>query len=259
MSVQDIKDQIGKYEDHSITGKAKTRDVIPAGKTVCRLIEYIDLGVQPQRPYNQQPRPPKDTVKLVFELLGPKNIKTVETDEGERKYADKLYLTLTKSNSGKSKFKKLFNKLRYDRPDINHFVHMLGDAFTVTITHSQWAPPGGVAKVYANPTVDGEYSFGAPIMEDPLTGDVVNLNVPQAISPLRAFAWQLPTLEDWDALFIDGVYTNSEGEEVSKNFIQGTILNAQNFEGSPLATLLEERAAKSAGLDSATDALAGTV
>lgn len=259
MSLQDIKANIGKYEDHTKTADTKTRDVIPAGKTVCRLIEYIDLGVQPQRPHEGVPRPSKETIKLTFELLGPKNIRTVQTDEGEKKFADRIYLTLTKSNSNKSKFKKLFNKLRYDRPDINHFAHMLGDAFTVTITHSQWAPPGGKVQTYANPTVDGEFSFGAPVIEDPMTGDINPINVPAALSDMRLFTWQLPDMESWNSLYIDGTYVNREGVEVSKNFIQETILNAENFEGSPIALLLEESGSNSSGVTKAADALAGVV
>lgn len=259
MSVSDIKANIGKYEDFTKTADAKTRDIIPAGKTVCRLVEYIDLGVQPQRPYQGQPKKPADTFKLTFELLGPKNIHVIQTDEGEKKFADKVFLTLTKSTSPKSKCKKLFTKLVYNRPGITHFAHMLGDAFIVEMSHSQFTNPMGKVQTYANPTVNGEYSFGAPLMEDPMTGEVKTLDVPAALSSLKCFAWSLPSMEDWNSLYIDGVYTNKEGKEVSKNFIQEAILNAVNFEGSPTDLMLQERQVQGSNLSEATDALVGVV
>ncbi len=48
-----------------------------------------------------------------------------------------------------------------------------------------------------------------------------------------------PTKASWDSLFIDGTYTNRDGVEASKNFLQNKITSSLSFEGSALQALLE--------------------
>ena len=49
------------------------------------------------------------------------------------------------------------------------------------------------------------------------------------------FLWDRPTKEDWDSLFVEGKWDNGD----SKNYVQEKILEATDFEGSPLHQLLE--------------------
>src|SRR5690606_16701315 len=94
--------------------------LIPAGKTLGRLIEYIELGVQPQGEYKGVAKPDADSAFLVFELLGKKNIREIEVDGKTIKVADRHREPITIKLGEKAKFKKIFNALRYGRDDITH-------------------------------------------------------------------------------------------------------------------------------------------
>ena len=53
--------------------------------------------------------------------------------------------------------------------------------------------------------------------------------------------WDTPTKEQWDSVFIDGEYNKTvDGvtTTVSKNFIQGIAMQASNFTGSALESLV---------------------
>lgn len=51
------------------SGGIAKQDSIDAGTYPCRLVSVIDLGVQPQRPYQGQDKPPKHEIRLTYELL----------------------------------------------------------------------------------------------------------------------------------------------------------------------------------------------
>ena len=210
MSVQSIINEAAKYENHNeIKSTSQARDLAPAGKTVCRFIEYIELGVQPQRPYMGVEKKPVEMVKLTFELLGPKNIHEVTGEDGKvTKFADRLYMTKPKLRNTKARFYKLWTKLKYGREDLSHIGQLLGEAFTVEISHvkGKTARPDGSFPEWIDARKDGEYTFDAPFLEDPITGTVTKLNVPEALSPLKAFVWDCPDHESWASLFIEGTY-----------------------------------------------------
>ncbi len=216
----------------------------PAGLTVGRFIEYIELGEQPQKPWKGQPKKPIDEVRLTFELLSPaKNIREIEVDGVKKKVADRYGFTLPKSFNEKSKFYKLFNKMAYGRDSIKHMAQMLGEAFTITVEHNVVEKDGN-KRTYVNiRNKAGEYLIGAPVQVNHLTGESKPLNVPEALSPIKLFLFNKPTKATWDSLFIDGDRTKKDGEgnEVTetKNWLQEKILGASNYEGSALSELLE--------------------
>ena len=78
------------------------------------------------------------------------------------------------------------------------------------------------------------------------TGPAPELKVPNPRLPIRVFLMDYPTIEAWDSLFVEGTYTKTDaaGKETehSKNTVQNKLLQATNFKGSALETLL-------AGLD----------
>lgn len=216
----------------------------PAGDTVGRFIEYVELGIQKQRPYKGKPRPDVEQVRFVFELLHPtKNIKEIEKDDGSKvKIADKMTLTLKKSLHKKASFFKLFDKMKNGREEIKHFARMLGEPFIITIIHDE-VDKDGTKKTYARMKNGGEFLVRPPTVTDPITEETKTIAVPQALSPRKLFIWKAPTKESWDALFIDGereVKDEKGGSKtVSKNWIQNTIKTAKNFPGSAIADMLE--------------------
>lgn len=237
-----VASEIESGVDHSKISADFVRELPEAGLTIGRFIEYIELGKQPRQPYQGKPRDPMAKVRLVFELLSAKknNIKEIEVDGVKKKVAQKISLSLNLSQSSKASFTKLVDKMRYGRQDIKHVAQMLGEAFLITITHSE--SKDGKTK-YANMTSPtGEYLIAAPFKEDPMTGERTQYACPPPLSDLRVFLFNRPTIESWDSLFIDGTREETDAtgakKEVSKNWIQGTIMKATNFPGSPLAEML---------------------
>lgn len=213
----------------------------PAGKTIGRLVEYIEVGKQPQKPFQGKPKPDAEEVWIGFELLHPKkNIREIEIEGGKQTVADFIRVRLTKKLGEKAKFKKLFNKMQYGREDKKHIAQMLGEAFILEIFHNT---NPDTKRVYVNLDKDGEYGISAPFIIDPLTEERTDINVPANIRPLRLFLWDFPNKETWDSLFIDGTATrkvDGKDVEVSKNYVQEKILSATNFEGSALHQMLSD-------------------
>ena len=219
----------------------------PAGTTTGRFVDYIEVGLQKQRPYKGKEKPPANKVYVTFELLGKNYIKEIEVDGKKKEIADRITVPLTLSLHEKSSFKKLFKKMTYGRQDIEHMAQMLGEAFKITVKHNE-VGEGDKKKVYANITDDdGNFLISAPVRkEEDEEGNVIGtkkLAVRDSLSNERLFIWDEPTQETWDSLFIDGdrEVKDEKGKTktVSKNWIQNMITSALNFEGSPIQAFLE--------------------
>lgn len=214
----------------------------PAGKTIARFVGYIELGKQPQRPYQGKAKPPADEVRLVFELLNPKkNIRTIQVDGKDTAVADTIGFTVARKLGEKAKFKKLFDMMRYGRDGIRHMAQMLGEDFIVTVFHNE-SERDGKKVVYANLNdSSGAYHIQAPYIEDPISNERTKINVPENIRPLQVFLYDLPTKDTWDSLFIDGEREIKNGDQVevrSNNWLQQKILSATDYRGSALEGML---------------------
>ena len=232
--------------DHTETSSGTDWQPPVEGTTTLRFIEYIELGKQPQKPFQGKAKPDCEEVRMTFELLmNNKNrtdVREVEVDGVKKLVADRISIKLAIKSGEKAVFKKLFDKMRRGRDNIHHMSQMLGEAFLGTVVHSK-STDGKVT--YANlRDSDGAWTIRAPrIQKDPLDDDSwVDINVRPAISPLKIFVWDLPNKECWDSLYIEGTRTVKDDKgvetEQSKNWIQERILSATNYHGSPLEELL---------------------
>lgn len=243
MSIADLAALAADTEDQTVdTVVSFDNEPPPAGITVGRFIEYIDLGKQKQPDYQGKPKPPADSLRLTFELLSPKkNLHEYEVDGEQRVRADRVSIRISKKLSDKAKFKKLFNAMTYGREGIKHMAQMLGEAFIINIYHNV-VEKEGKKTTYVNLDKDGAYGISAPFKVDPLEGTREPVPVREPLSPLRLFLWNNPTQETWDSLFIDGTRTvKKDGGaevEVSKNWMQELIMSAANFDGSLLQAML---------------------
>ena len=237
IDIKALANQAAKLSNHNETKASTDFPLPPAGKTVGRFVEYIELGVQKKVYAGKTTFVPK--VRLAFELLHPKNVREVEIDGVKTKRADRITPTpYTLSLHEKAGFYKLYDSMKYKREDIAHMSQMLGEAFVFDIEHN--TVPGAnnkPGKTYANIK-----AISAPQVEDALAGTVKKLAVPPAMSELKIFLFDNPTQETWDSLFIDGTKEVKDAKGVvtqkSKNWIQEMILGANNFGGSALEQLL---------------------
>lgn len=201
----------------------------PEGACFLRLVGYVEIGKH--RSTWQGNVKIKDKVHLVFELSG-KNYPPTETDNGP--VPARITVKETLSLSEKANFFKLFNAMRNGREDITHMAQMLGEGFIGRVYHSTFQGRDGKEVTIARLRNDAGYSIRPPYREDPETGESVKVRVPDAISQLRLFVWDLADKDMWDSLFIDGEYDDGR----TKNVFQAAILEAENFEGSPIHQVL---------------------
>ena len=241
----DIKNLVNQAKQTENQSEAKTHAefeyVPPAeGKFPARLIEYIELGKQPQS-HDGQPKPDAEEVRVTFELLGAKNIKEVEVEGGKKEFADRISITMPKKQSDKAKFYKLFKAMTYGRDSITHMAEMLGEAFFVVVKHTKSADG---KKVYANIYGDGQWRVESPKVHDPMTETTTDYSskIREPLSPIKLFLWAIPTKETWDSLFIDGVREKKSPDgtvtQESKNWLQNLILSAKDYGGSALEQML---------------------
>lgn len=228
--------------DHTETtsGGDFEQRLIPDGLTIGRFVEYIELGVQPQRPYEGKPRPDIAQARFTFELLHSKNKYEREIDGKTVEFYDRFSFVETIKLGEKARFKKLFNTMRYGRDNITHFAQMLNEPFLLNFTHNE-GEKDGKKKTYVNLYNAGVYGIQPPVVVDPITQVTSPVPVPAATVPIKIFLWDLPSKETWDSLHIAGTRTVKDGKserQVSKNWLQELILSAKNFSDSPLEDLL---------------------
>jgi hypothetical protein len=243
LSIAELAAMAAESEDQTeVQVTTFDNDPPEAGVTVGRFIEYIELGKHDGGEFKGKKKPDADYLRLTFELLHPKkNIKEYEHEGEQRVRADRVSIRISKKLSDKAKFKKLFGAMTYGRDSIKHMAQMLGEAFIINIYHNV-VEKEGTKKTYVNLDNDGVYGISAPFVTDPLEGTKTAVPVRDPISPLRLFLFNNPTKETWDSLYIDGTRTvKKDGgveEEVSKNWLQESILSAKNYKGSALEALI---------------------
>lgn len=239
------------------------------GTRLCRLVEYIETGTKTFTGGKFGPKT-NDRVRLVFELLHEKDIQTYGEGDSARREGYLLKLSLKKSGSNKSDFQKIFNLLKGGRENIVHMAQLLGKGFLVTITArtedgkvvSKDDPEYDKKAVYFN-AWSGEkdsktWSFAEAVKIDAVTQEIEPYKIPPANAPLRLFVWKNANVQMWMSIYKEGQYEKKDADgNVTKhnlNFYQEEILTAENFNGSPIETVLAnegllKEALHDAGLD----------
>lgn len=199
---------------------------IVEGKAMLRFVNYVEVGKHRVSYMGQEKD--VDKVHLMFEVFG----KNYPLENGQP-----MRITIKENYSlhEKSNFKKLFMMMRNGDESIKHMSQMLGQAFIGEIKKY---------KIGDNeyPTLKGEqgYKIQQAVVEDPETGEIKRVNVPEHVGPIRRFIWQLPSKKDWDSLYIDGTYNDGN----SKNVYQNTIMSALNFQNSNVHMVVSQKEQK---------------
>lgn len=192
--------------------------LLPPGKSLARLVQYIEFGSQPQE-FEGQAKAPADEMRLGFELYGEK----YRNDDGTP-YVISTFDTAISTNAKAGAFK-LFKLLNWKGLHKN-WVSMVGELFIVEIVNvkTKGATPKTVHRINMAgflPPMDplSEQPYAAPAMHEP---------------NLKLFLFDKPNMQCWNSIFIDGKFDNGD----SKNFIQEKVLSALNFAGSPTEAML---------------------
>lgn len=198
--------------------KGGTSRLLPAGYAFGRLVEYVELGNQPQE-FNGKAKEPALEVQLGFALWGV----GYQNDDGTP-YVIRPY-PFAISRNEKARAFKLFKLMNW-RGTAKSFAQLLGQAFLVKIVHE--------AKSKTDAAIVSRIDFAGFLPPlDPVTQ--APYAIPEATDDLyRLFLWDFPTKDGWDALYVDGKYDDGK----SKNRVQETILAALDFHGSALQQML---------------------
>jgi len=247
VDINKIQKMAEQGEDQTVAtkGSGKPFDMPKAGTAMLRLVSYIEIGEHTKK-FTGKPDKDVPQVMLQFELLGKNYPATApETDEHQARETP-FIITITENKflSEKANFFKLFTKMNQDY-DVKHMSSLVGKEFLGTVVLTE---PDANGRVYANLRDTNGYTIRPPYIDaDDGEGGVERkrINVPKAVTPLKIFLWDYADQEQWDSLFIDGVFNpkkddkgNVIAEGKSKNWIQERILAAKNFKNSPVAAVV---------------------
>lgn len=208
----------GLMKDMTVATRGGGR-LLPEGYAFGRLVEYIELGAQPQE-FNGVAKAPAPEVRLAFALWG----EGYQEGDGSP-YIQRVWDMALGTNE-KSKSFKLFKKLNY-KGTAKCFAQILSEAFLIKIVHTKPKKAGDAPKSVID--LEGFLPPFDPVTKQPYV-------IPAAPDELfKLFLWERPNKACWDSLYIDGT---NETTGKSKNFIQNKCLSAKNFPGSPLETML---------------------
>ena len=223
------------------------RELPKEGLAFLRLIGYIETG-------KHAPRNPSHSnsfkVKLTFELSHKRHLIEIEGN----KVPQKFVLNMNKGKTAASGYKKVFNMMNKALGGGHtSFFEMMGKPLLGEVFHNEGKEDDkGNKPKYANLDQAGAYSFKSPLQEDPITGDMVTVPVPEVYNEMQGFMWENESFDDatyiamWDSLYIDGTKEiddpKNKGEKitVSKNWIQELIISNLDWEGSTCQALTQQ-------------------
>lgn len=177
------------------------------GTQAARVISVVGLGVQPRKPFKDQPKTPAAKVWINFELVNDKYEVNGEKIPHRISPAD-----LVISIDPKSALFKLVTSLDPNNANKWDISKLLGMPCLVTVVHAK-SPDG--EKTYAN------FNGAMPAPD--------GFPIPEATTPSVLFKFEEPTAESYSAL---------------PKFVRDKLKSAVNFPGSKVAALAEQLDAK---------------
>ncbi|WKC56407.1 hypothetical protein [Stenotrophomonas phage c9-N] len=210
------------------------------GKNVrLRLVGYYEIG---QHVIQKGPYAGKKVhqVRLVWELSG----HSWEPQEFDgKKVPYRITDEMTYSLSEKAGFFKLFktmNECHGNQATI--MAELLGKEFMGDIVHNT-SGTGDKKKVFAN------LKNIRKAERENDEGKIVPVIVPEPLTEIKFFIWDIADMEMWDSIFIDGHYEEKKDKDgnvthkaKSKNVIQEKIMSALNWNECPIAELVKSGA-----------------
>lgn len=212
--------------DLSVEG-AQSREVQlwPKGVYRGRVVEVIEYGIQPQKPFQGQAKPPAEEVQLRIMLFPNARVKQHLGAEVQPLFIRMWPIAVY--NSARSKSKQAFDRMNTDG-SAKHFREFIGEAFRfkLDVSTANGKEFNRIDLLGTLPAVDEDTGKPLPVPEAPE-------------DRLVLFTFVKPMKEMWDKLHIAG----NRPDGTSKNFIQEKIIGAMNFKGSDVERMLQGESA----------------
>lgn len=205
--------KLNKVKGNSSSSKPREPDV-DAGTYPARFVQIIDFGVQPQRPFQGQEKPPTPEVLLTYELLD----EFLHDEEGEedttrpRWYSETIAVHNLRADLAKStkRYKVLDPDLKYG----GDFEAVLGTPVMITLTHGKSKRDDGTPYV----------NVGSITPMSPKQAS----KAPELVNKTKVFDLDNPNVEIFKGL---------------PDWMQEKIQTNLHYTGSKLANLLGEKSA----------------
>ena len=227
-----------------------------AGTCLATLIGVVELGRRLKKGHKGAPDKKVRKARLTFELAGGTNPHTQNEDK-TASFAKRVNVNVWLPEPGrqphaKSAVYKLMSKLNYAKDDaIRILAQCIGKHYKVVVSVEEFTNDAGeVIKYGSLGGAEEGYRISPPqndITDDDgmPTGQVRLIAAPEVIGETRVFLWDYANKAMWDALFIEGEYEATEAADgkpakpaKSKNIIQEELMQALDWVGSPMQTIL---------------------
>lgn len=237
---------VDTLNDMTAVKSGGSRGLLPAGTALVRLCSYIEFGSAVQS-FGGKPKPAAPIFQLGFMIVGGVGRKEDGTPEKyvleEGNFPMITTFDTALSLYDKSKAVKYFNALSRVGNRCTHFIQKVAEQNLYALTIGTKIATGGknAGKLvqdidFSNLQVALDQETGLPRQAPALKEEHI-----------QVFLWNQPTKEMWDSIYIEGEWEEKKDESGkvlyaarSKNFLQEKCLQALDFEGSPLQTLLSE-------------------
>ena len=195
-------------------GGGTPQPLLEVGNYPARVVQVIDLGLQPQS-YQGQAKDPKREINVTYEL----SYEFMADDDGNPQH-DKPrwigeYFTLNNLKSDKAKSTKRLMGIDPNLTSKGDFSRLLGMPCTLTIVHNQ----GKNGNTYAN----------VGNVTPPMRG----MNIPELVNESRFFDLEDPDMETFERLpqwIQDKIMTNLEyNGSILQSKIEGTVNTGGSF------------------------------
>lgn len=231
-----------------------------AGTCIATVVGYVELGRRVKKGYKGAPDKKVRKGRFILELAGGTNPHTMSEGDNPVKIAKRINVNVWlpepgKQPSAKSGLYLFMSAVNYEKdPAIKIPAQLIGKHVKVIVSVEEFTNEAGEVIKYGSiggaqdgfkisaPRIDLTDEAGMP------TGEFKVIPAPERVSDLRCFLWDYPSMEMWDSLFIDGEYEAKPAENgkaavpaKSKNVIQEEVMQALDWEGSPMQTLLASK------------------
>lgn len=245
----DLLTQISTIDATELTDMTETKAggqgarILPAGTAYVRPCMYIELGTQKQREFQGKAKDPAPMFVLGFRVVGGGGMN--KEGKPERYVQEEGNFPLIKTYETpislfeKSKAVGYHQALNRVGAKSTHFIQKLAE-------QPLYQLPIGVKIDEKTKKERQDIDFRA--LQPAFDAAAMQEVQAPTLKPehIQAFLWDKPSKEQWDSIFIDGVWEAQKDESgkitkpaQSKNFWQERILGALNFEGSPIQKLLQ--------------------
>ena len=192
---------------NTTSSKFQRPDPVAVGTYPARLVQVIDLGVQPRRPYKGEPKDPIQMIRTTYELTAEFMKNEDGTDDTTKPRWISEDFPLYPPSADRAKSAQRYLALDPSNTMDGDWEAMLGQAVALTVVHN--AKRDDPSIVYAN------IGSTSPIMK--------GMQVAELVNPTTMFSTRDPSLEVFNGL---------------PEFLQEKIKGNENFEGSTLAAML---------------------